>query len=57
MNPDDLGTFVVAAYSGAIAMAKAQQSSAPLRTCARELASLLGRPGPRRARRRSGRAA
>jgi AcrR family transcriptional regulator len=40
---DALGTFVVASYSGAIAMAKAQQSSEPLRTCARQLASLLAR--------------
>jgi AcrR family transcriptional regulator len=42
ISPDEFGTFVVASYSGAIAMAKAQQSSEPLRTCARQLASLLG---------------
>jgi AcrR family transcriptional regulator len=51
INPDELATFVVAAYSGAIAIAKAQQSSEPLRACARQLASLLGvaraRPGLR----------
>jgi len=42
ISPDELATFVVASYSGAIAMAKAQQNSEPLRTCARQLASLLG---------------
>jgi hypothetical protein len=41
ISPDELATFVVASYSGAIAIAKAQQSSEPLRTCARQLASLL----------------
>jgi AcrR family transcriptional regulator len=41
-SPDEIATFVVASYSGAIAMAKAQQNSEPLRTCARQLASLLG---------------
>jgi AcrR family transcriptional regulator len=40
-TPNELATFVVASYSGAIAIAKAQQSSEPLRTCARQLASLL----------------
>jgi AcrR family transcriptional regulator len=53
MSPDELGTFVVALYSGAIAMAKAQQSSEPLRTCARQLASLLGRPRRAHMRRRT----
>ncbi|SDR43499.1 transcriptional regulator, TetR family [Rhizobiales bacterium GAS191] len=38
---EDWGTFVVASYSGAMAMAKAHQSSEPLRTCARQLATLL----------------
>jgi AcrR family transcriptional regulator len=42
ISPDELATFVVAAYSGAIAIAKAQQSSEPLRACARQLAFLLG---------------
>jgi AcrR family transcriptional regulator len=64
ISPDELGTFVVASYSGAIAMAKAQQSSEPLRTCARQLASLLGvarargqaRRAPRRGQPRSKRA-
>jgi AcrR family transcriptional regulator len=50
-DPDDLGTFVVASYSGAMAIAKANQSSEPLRTCARQLASLLGR-GRRRVTRK-----
>jgi AcrR family transcriptional regulator len=39
--PDELATLVVASYSGAIAMAKAQQTGEALRTCARQLASLL----------------
>ncbi|MCB8822340.1 TetR/AcrR family transcriptional regulator [Microvirga rosea] len=34
-------TFVVAAYSGAMAMAKASQSAEPLRTCARLLGPML----------------
>jgi AcrR family transcriptional regulator len=46
MNPEDLATFVVAAYSGAMAMAKAEQSSDPLRRCSRQIAGLLaGRAG------------
>jgi len=51
MSPDELGTFVVASYSGAIAMAKAQQNSEPLRTCARQLAFLLENRGRAPARR------
>lgn len=43
MNPDDLAAFVVAAYSGAMAMAKAEQSADPLRRCSRQLAGLLAR--------------
>jgi AcrR family transcriptional regulator len=42
MTPDELGTFVVASYSGAMAMAKAEQSSRPLRICAQQLSGLLG---------------
>ena len=42
MTPDELATFVVASYSGAMAMAKAEQSSRPLRICAQQLAALLG---------------
>ncbi|HEX7114647.1 MAG TPA: TetR/AcrR family transcriptional regulator [Steroidobacter sp.] len=41
IKPDELATLVVAAYSGAIALAKAQQSSQPLRICARQLGKLL----------------
>lgn len=37
-----LSTFVVAAYSGAMAMAKAEQSTRPLRICAGALEGLLG---------------
>jgi AcrR family transcriptional regulator len=36
-----LATFVVAAYSGAMALAKAEQSSRPLRVCAGALDGLL----------------
>jgi TetR/AcrR family transcriptional regulator, transcriptional repressor for nem operon len=38
---EDLATLVVATYSGAMAMAKAEQSTAPLKVCARQLAALL----------------
>jgi AcrR family transcriptional regulator len=41
VDPEDLATFIVAAYSGAMAMAKAKQSSAPLGTCAQQLAAFL----------------
>lgn len=48
-HAEELATFVVASYSGAIAIAKAQQNSEPLRTCARQLATMLGqRPSARR---------
>ena len=36
-DAEALATFVIASYSGAIAQAKAQQSTAPLRTCAAQL--------------------
>jgi AcrR family transcriptional regulator len=39
---DALATFVIAAYSGAMSMAKAEQSSRPLRICAGALDGLLG---------------
>jgi TetR/AcrR family transcriptional regulator, transcriptional repressor for nem operon len=42
-NPDDLAALVVASYSGAMAMAKAEQTSDPLRRCSRQIASLLAR--------------
>jgi AcrR family transcriptional regulator len=47
VDPEDLATFIVAAYSGAMAMAKAQQSSDPLRTCGQQLAALM-QPAPRK---------
>jgi AcrR family transcriptional regulator len=46
VDPDDLATFIVAAYSGAMAMAKAKQSSEPLAICGQELAEfVLARSG------------
>lgn len=39
-----LATFVVATYSGAMALAKAAQDPAPLRTCAARLACVLSAP-------------
>jgi AcrR family transcriptional regulator len=50
VDPEALATFVVAAYSGAMAMAKARQSSEPLGTCARQLAAFV-QPGLRKFRR------
>jgi AcrR family transcriptional regulator len=50
VDPEDLATFIVAAYSGAMAMAKAQQSSKPLGTCAQLLAAFV-QPGPGKIRR------
>jgi AcrR family transcriptional regulator len=50
VDPEDLATFIVAAYSGAMAMAKAKQSSEPLATCAHQLAAFV-QPGLRRFRR------
>jgi AcrR family transcriptional regulator len=41
--PEEVATLVVAAYSGAMAMAKAKQSTEPLKICARRLAALLRR--------------
>lgn len=41
---DDLAHAIVAAYSGAMAMAKASQSAAPLKACARQLAHWLAGP-------------
>lgn len=45
-DADELATFVVATYSGAMAIAKTAQSSAPLKTCALQLARVLSRRGP-----------
>jgi AcrR family transcriptional regulator len=41
LGDEGLATFVVATYSGAMALAKAAQDPAPLRTCAARLARLL----------------
>jgi AcrR family transcriptional regulator len=41
IDPDAFATFVVATYSGAMAMAKASQSAAPLRTCAEQITRLM----------------
>jgi AcrR family transcriptional regulator len=48
-----LAAFVVAVYSGAIAMAKASQSAEPLRTCAQVLALVMKRGRKARPARRS----
>jgi AcrR family transcriptional regulator len=50
VDADDLATFVIASYSGAMAMAKASQSSAPLKACAVQLARFISprRPAVRR---------
>lgn len=44
VDPEGLATFIVAASSGAMAMAKASQRSAVLGTCAQQLAAFL-QPG------------
>jgi AcrR family transcriptional regulator len=41
-DAQDVAALVVAAYSGAMAMAKATQSPEPLRRCARQLTQLAG---------------
>jgi AcrR family transcriptional regulator len=41
LDPDAFATFVVASYSGAIALAKAEQTAAPLKICARQLAAVM----------------
>jgi AcrR family transcriptional regulator len=40
-DPESLATFIVAAYSGAMAMAKANQSSEPLKRCAQQVAAVV----------------
>lgn len=49
-DPDEFATFVVASYSGAMALAKTTQSSAPLKSCAVQLARAMStrRPSLRR---------
>lgn len=41
VDADACATFVVASFSGAMALAKAAQSSAPLRSCAQQLARAM----------------
>jgi AcrR family transcriptional regulator len=55
LDADAFATFVVAAYSGSITLAKAEQAADPLRTCARQLASAMQTQARRSARRRSNR--
>jgi TetR/AcrR family transcriptional repressor of nem operon len=50
VEPEHLAAFIVAAYSGAMAMAKATQSSEPLVICAQQLAAFL-QPGLQKGRR------
>jgi AcrR family transcriptional regulator len=47
LEPDAFATFVVASYSGAIALAKAEQTADPLKTCARQLAAVMCKPDRR----------
>jgi AcrR family transcriptional regulator len=50
LDADRFATFVVASYSGAMALAKASQDAGPLKTCAEQLADLfagLRRGAPR----------
>jgi AcrR family transcriptional regulator len=49
-DADELATLVVASYSGAMALAKATQSSEPLKSCAVQLARVMSprRPAVRR---------
>jgi len=49
-DADELATFIVASYSGAMAIAKAAQDSAPLKSCALQLARVMSprRPTVRR---------
>jgi AcrR family transcriptional regulator len=41
LDPEAFATLVVATYSGAMAMAKASQSAAPLKVCAEQLAEII----------------
>jgi AcrR family transcriptional regulator len=45
-NADELATFIIASYSGAMAIAKASQDSAPLKSCALQLARVMSRRRP-----------
>jgi AcrR family transcriptional regulator len=55
LDADAFATFVVASYSGSIALAKAEQAADPLRTCARQLAAAMHPQARRSDRRRSNR--
>jgi AcrR family transcriptional regulator len=44
-DADDTAVVVIAAYSGAMAMAKAEQSSTPLKICGKRLAQMLRTTG------------
>jgi Tetracyclin repressor-like, C-terminal domain len=55
LNADAFATFVVAAYSASIALAKAEQAADPLRTCALQLAAAMQTQARRSDRRRSNR--
>lgn len=46
VDPNELATFIVATYSGAMAIAKTAQDSAPLKACALQLARSMSRRGP-----------
>lgn len=41
LRANDAATFIIATYSGAMAMAKASRSTSPLRICSKQLASYL----------------
>jgi AcrR family transcriptional regulator len=45
-DADELGTLIVASYSGAMAIAKAAQESTPLKACALQLARVMSRRRP-----------
>ncbi|WP_414470908.1 TetR/AcrR family transcriptional regulator [Microvirga sp. M2] len=46
LDPEAFAVLVVASYSGAMAMAKAQQSAEPLRVCAEQLARVMCKRSP-----------
>jgi len=45
-DPDELATFIIASYSGAMALAKASQSPSPLKSCAVQLARAMSTRRP-----------
>jgi TetR/AcrR family transcriptional repressor of nem operon len=47
--PDSFATMIVATYSGAMAIAKAEQDTRALRLCAQQLSAALGNPQSARA--------